>query len=71
MRKANKKETTTQEIAKNVFLYTSKMKLENSEDLAHTLYTYTVSSYSLYLMKNGNSMSISSCMHNILHLSIG
>lgn len=39
---SNGKETTTREIAKNVILYTSKMQLKNTEDLAHTLYTYTV-----------------------------
>lgn len=38
----NKKETTTREIAKNIFLHTSKTSLNNTEDLAHTLYTYTV-----------------------------
>ena len=37
------KETTTKEIATNIFLHTSKVKLTNTEDLAHTLYTYTVS----------------------------
>jgi hypothetical protein len=37
-----KKETTTKEIAKNVFLHTSKMQLVNTEDLAHTVYTYSV-----------------------------
>jgi hypothetical protein len=42
-RSAGKKETTTKEITKNVFLHTSKMELYNAEDLAHTLYTYTVS----------------------------
>jgi hypothetical protein len=39
----NKKETTSREIAKNIFLHTSKTTLNNTEDLAHTLYTYTVS----------------------------
>lgn len=43
MRKVTTKETTTKEIAKNIFLHTSKMQLNNTEDLAHTLYTYTVS----------------------------
>ena len=39
---AAKKETTTKEIAKNIYLHTSKVSLNNTEDLAHTLYTYTV-----------------------------
>ena len=43
MRVSNMKETTTKEIATNIFLHTSKVKLTNTEDLAHTLYTYTVS----------------------------
>ena len=43
MKPVNKKETTTKEIAQNVFMHTSKMALKNTEDLAHTLYTYTVS----------------------------
>ena len=30
------------EIATNVYLHTSKVSLLNTEDLAHTLYTYTV-----------------------------
>jgi len=30
------------EIATNVYLHTSKVSLVNTEDLAHTLYTYTV-----------------------------
>jgi hypothetical protein len=42
MKVNNVKETTTKEIAKNIFLHTSKMSLSNTEDLAHTLYTYTV-----------------------------
>ena len=42
MKVNNVKETTTKEIAKNIFLQTSKMALTNTEDLAHTLYTYTV-----------------------------
>lgn len=46
MKVNNVKETTTKEIAKNIFLHTSKMSLVNTEDLAHTLYTYTVSYYS-------------------------
>jgi len=38
-----KKETTTREIAKNVLLHTTKVSLNaNTDDLAHTLYTYTV-----------------------------
>ena len=51
MKPVNKKETTTKEIAQNVFMHTSKMALKNTEDLAHTLYTYTVS-------RNFNSFSL-------------
>ena len=39
------KETSTKEIAQNIFLHISKVQLKNTEDLAHTLYTYTVSIY--------------------------
>ena len=35
------------EIAKNVFLHTTKVPLRNTEDLAHTLYTYTVIAFHL------------------------
>ena len=45
MKANNQKETTTKEIAKNIFLHTSKMALVNTEDLAHTLYTYTVRNF--------------------------
>jgi hypothetical protein len=48
MNTLNKKETISREIAKNIFLHTSKMALKNTDDLAHTLYTYTVN----YLMIN-------------------
>ncbi len=34
--------TQTKQVAENVFLKTSKMPLKNTEDLAHTLYTYTL-----------------------------
>ena len=50
MRKVAAKETTTKEIAKNIFLHTSKMQLTNTEDLAHTLYTYTVSTLPLMMI---------------------
>ena len=42
MNQPGKKETVSKEIAKNVILHTSKMALKNTDDLAHTLYTYTV-----------------------------
>ena len=52
MKPVNKKETTTKEIAQNVFMHTSKMALKNTEDLAHTLYTYTVSTTTIGFLSN-------------------
>mmetsp|Transcript_5095 Transcript_5095/g.3745 ORF Transcript_5095/g.3745 Transcript_5095/m.3745 type:complete len:143 (-) Transcript_5095:528-956(-) len=39
---SSKKQTVSKEIATNIVLHTSKMALMNTEDLAHTLYTYTL-----------------------------
>ena len=42
MQKQGAKQTITKQIAANIFLHTSKMELRETEDLAHTLYTYTL-----------------------------
>ena len=42
MQKQGAKQTISKQIAQNIFLHTSKMELKETEDLAHTLYTYTV-----------------------------